>query len=406
MLSVVKSVVYFGCDDRVVFPSCLFCVSLVAVIVVLGAGFGGITAALELKRLLGDRERVVLVDRRRSFLMGLRKVWLVTGRGTRAEGERPIASLAARGIEVREASVESVDPQRRRVGTDAGVLDYDWLVVATGAEPRPDLIPGWPGGAFNLYDPADAERLGARVAVFDRGRISIAIAGLPYKCPPGPYECAMELESLFRERGTRAAVSIDVTTPTPISLPVLGKKRCDQFEMLLRDRSIGLRTGAKVAAIEGTRIRYESGDPLEADLLIVVPPHRAPAAVRPLCDGGWIRIDPKTMRTGFERVYAAGDVTEIPLGNGLMLPKAGVFAESQGRVAAANIAAEILGTPPAAFDGAGACFAEVGDGRAVLVQGKFLEPGGPEVDLRPPAVEFAERKREFERERLRSWFET
>jgi sulfide:quinone oxidoreductase len=373
----------------------------VASIVILGAGFGGITAALELKRLLGDAHRVTLVDRKPAFMMGLRTIWLVAGTSTRAEGERPIAALAARGIDIRAATVTAIEP--RTVRTDVGDLPFDFLVVALGAEPRTDLVPGFSPAAFNLYSVDDAERLGARLRSFDRGRLVITIAGLPYKCPPAPYECAMVLDDVFREREMRGAVDLHVTTPTPISLPVLGKARCDQFELLLKDRSIAFHAGAKVVALDGSHVRTEK-ETLAADVLIVVPPHRPPAPVAPLCDGDWIRIDPRTTCTRVDRIYAVGDCTEIPLENKLTLPKAGIFAEAQGRVAAANIAAAITGSATAEFDGVGMCFAEVGRGQALMVQGRFLEPGGPQVELKVPSGENLEQKREFERSRLRAWF--
>ena len=53
---------------------------------ILGGGFGGIAASVELKRLLGDGHEVVLVDRKPEFTMGLRKLWGLVGHGSTAEG--------------------------------------------------------------------------------------------------------------------------------------------------------------------------------------------------------------------------------------------------------------------------------------------------------------------------------
>ena len=72
------------------------------------------------------------------------------------------------------------------------------------------------------------------------------------------------------------------------------------------------------------------------------------------------------MRTAQPGVWAIGDVTQITMANGAAFPKAGVFAESQGRVVAANIIAEILGAPATAkFDGKGYCFVESGNHEAL-----------------------------------------
>src|ERR671922_664790 len=65
--------------------------------VILGGGFGGITAALELRRALAREHRVILIERREKFMMGLRKQWLLTGAGTRADGERSLDTLRGKG---------------------------------------------------------------------------------------------------------------------------------------------------------------------------------------------------------------------------------------------------------------------------------------------------------------------
>ena len=101
--------------------------------------------------------------------------------------------------------------------------------------------------------------------------------------------------------------------------------------------------------------------------------------------GGWVKVDPKTLATTFERVWAVGDVTGIPLANGKALPKAGVFAEGQADVVARNIAALVRGAAPTAqFSGEGACFVEMGGGRAGFATGNFYATPDPVVRLKTP----------------------
>jgi sulfide:quinone oxidoreductase len=103
-------------------------------------------------------------------------------------------------------------------------------------------------------------------------------------------------------------------------------------------------------------------------------------------------------------VFAIGDVTAIPLAGGKFLPKAGVFAEAQAKVVAANVAASLAGhRPTAAFDGAGACFVELGDRRAAFATGNFYAPGGPQIHLRRPGPHWHLAKATFERYWLRRW---
>lgn len=377
-------------------------------IVVLGGGFGGITTALELRRRLGSDHTVTLIDRSPVFLMGLRKIWIASGRGGRSDGERPLEALRTRGVDVRCATITRIDADGRTVRTTGGDVAFDYLLVALGAEPRPDLVPGFSDAVFNLYAAADAERLGAALAAFPGGRIVIGVLGVPYKCPPAPYEAAMVFDDLFRRRGIRPQVDVQTYTPQPMSLPVVGAAGCAQVEGLLALKSIGFTPNRKTVRLEGRAAVFEDGSRLDADIFIGVPPHRPPSVVVESGlprRGEWLEVDPQTMRTPLDRVFAVGDVVEIPLANKMALPKAGVFAEAQARVAAACIAAEVGGAPvDTAFSGEGYCFIEVGGGQAAYVTGNFLAAPAPALRVTPPSEAALMEKIEFERSRLSRWF--
>jgi len=377
-------------------------------IVILGGGFGGITSAIELGRALGGEHAITLIERAPVFMMGLRKLWMLTGRGTRREGERLLADLRADGVRVAQETVLAIDLAAREVRTDVDRYPYDYLIVALGAEPRPDLVPGFSPAVYNLYGVADAERLGGRIREFSGGRIVIAILGVPYKCPPAPYEAAMLLDDLFRRRGVRGAVQMQVFTPQPMSLPVVGAQNCAQVEGLLAAKGIAFSPNRRVARLEGSTAVFDDGTQVDADLLLIVPPHRPPAVIKdsglPM-RGEWVAVDPATLRTSAEGVYAVGDVNEIPLATGLPLPKAGLFAEAQARIAAQQIVAELRkGPPPPPFDGVGYCFIETGGGMATLVQGHFLAAPHPAITIAPPSAAAYVQKIDFERSRLTDWF--
>jgi sulfide:quinone oxidoreductase len=121
--------------------------------------------------------------------------------------------------------------------------------------------------------------------------------------------------------------------------------------------------------------------------------------------GEWLAVDPGTLRASAPGVFAVGDVNEIPLANGMALPKAGLFAESQAKVVASQIIAELRKTPgPAAFDGIGHCFIETGGGEATMVQGHFLASPAPALTVAAPSAQALQQKIDFERSRLLSWF--
>jgi sulfide:quinone oxidoreductase len=137
------------------------------------------------------------------------------------------------------------------------------------------------------------------------------------------------------------------------------------------------------------RLEFANGSRAEYDLLAYVPPHRPPRVVREsglLGESGWVSTDRHTMETRFPGVYAIGDVVSIPLALGKPLPKAGVFADGQAKVAARNIARAIMGRgAPARFEGHGECFIETGGGRAGFGAGDFYAEPLPRVTLRPPS---------------------
>jgi sulfide:quinone oxidoreductase len=375
--------------------------------VILGAGFGGIAAATELRRALGDGHEVVLVDRREQFSMGLRKLWQLVGVGTIAEGSRSRGLLASHSIEFVAASVDAVDPAGRRIRCDGSVLDTDFLVVALGAEPRSDLVPGMADHAHDVWDPNGVAATRAALEALEGGRVAVVVAGAPYPCPPAPFECAMLLDEWLRDRDLRERTELVVSTFQPILLPNAGRDGSAWLAEQLAQRGIESHVGRKVQRLEERRVVYDDGE-LEADLVIAVPPHRVPSVVAEsglTGEGDWVTVDPGTLATQHAGVFAVGDVTQIKLANGLPLPKAGVIAELQGTRVAAAIAAEVEGRePPAPFDGRGQCFIEMGQSIATMVDGDFFAQPEPVVRLREPSAQIAADKRRFEAERLARWF--
>jgi sulfide:quinone oxidoreductase len=376
---------------------------------ILGAGFGGITVAIELRRLLGDDHEVILVDSRPDFFMGLRKLWALVGIGSIEEGSRPRQALEMHGIRFLRREVTAIDPAGRTAKTDEGILEGDHLVVALGAEPRADLVPGLAEHANIVYDRAAIPSLRSAVEAFQGGRIALVIAGGPYKCPPAPYECTMLLDDHLRDRGIRDRTQIIVSTFQPMLLPNAGAEGSAWLGEQLAARDIEFHVGRKVERVEAGRFAFSDGS-LEADLLIGVPPHRPPAVVKAsglTGDGEWVPVDRSMLETTYDRVFAIGDLTQIKLANGLALPKAGLMAERQGEVVAAAIAAALRGAaPPPGFDGHGYCFIEMGKAMATRVEGDFYATPEPEVALQEVSAANAEAKHRWETERLDRWFGT
>ena len=284
------------------------------------------------------------------------------------------------------------------------VLEADAVVVALGAERDLERIPGLATFGHDVYDPAANEAHAATIEAFEGGRVVIGIFGAPYPCPPGPYELAMMLAERFDERDLRYGML--VFTSLPRSIPILGDANCSAFDGRLAQAGISLRTNTQATEVRDGKVVTDD-ERIPFDLLLAVPPHRAPAVVREAGmtgPSGWIGVDPGTLETRWPGVWAVGDVTAIPLSTGGALPKAGVFAHAEGEVVAARVADTLAGREPTArFDGQGMCYLETGRGLAAMVRGEFLADP-PRVELTEPSAEGYAAKRAFESERLTAWF--
>jgi sulfide:quinone oxidoreductase len=374
-------------------------------ILILGAGFGGLAAATELRKSLGQDHRVIVVDRKKSFMMGLVKLWILEGSRRLEESQTPLDGLNAKGIEYLNDEVTKIDTAQNRVqARDHGWLEYDYLIVALGAELAPDRIAGFTEKGYNLYDAQQVPKLHDRLLGLKRGKVAIAIMGMPYKCPPAPYEASLIIDSMLARQGTRSSIEIDIYTPAPIALPVAGPKVSTNVVEMLSQRGIRLHPSHKLKSVSD-KLEFENGSKVDYDVLIGIPPHKAPEIVKSagLTEGDWVAVDRNTMKTRFKNVFAIGDVIEIKV-RAMALPKAGIFAEEQAKIAARHIIDEISGRPAiAAFAGQGYCFMEVGNRRAGYLEADFFNPAGPVVRLQAPSEQNFQKKQDFERIRIKEW---
>lgn len=375
-------------------------------VVICGGGFGGIAAARRLRALLGADDEIVLIDQGTHFAMGFRKTAEIIGRGTVAEGSRALADLKRFGIDVRQAEISAIDPAARTVVAGGETLHADAIVVAMGAVTVPDAVAGLAEHGIDWYAFDQVARARDAVATFGDGRIVIGIFGAPYKCPPAPFELALLLREAAMER--KARPTIEVFSPLPSSLPVLGPAGCETIEGRLAGVGIGFRRATVATSVEAGVVHVDGGDDIAFDLLLAIPPHRVPppvAAAGLTGPSGWVAVDPATLETAFDGVYAVGDVAALPMATGAPMPKSGAFAEGEGIVVAERIAARLAGREPEArFFGDGACFLETGMGEAMLVRGRFLAEPAPEVELTPPSKANLEEKARYEAARLDEWF--
>ncbi|MDP1676862.1 MAG: FAD/NAD(P)-binding oxidoreductase [Bacteroidota bacterium] len=363
-------------------------------IVIVGGGVGGIVVSNELRRNLPLSHRIVLIEKNAVHTFAPSYLWLMTGDRTPEKISTPLKSLVRDGIEVIHAEVTKIDVSRKSVTASNQELNYDYLVVALGAELAPELIPGLSESAFSYYSFTETVRLQKALIDFEGGTIGIVVCSMPYKCPGAPHEGAMLIADYFQKRGMKEKIKIHLFTPEPQPMPVAGPQLGEAVKQMLATKGISFHPLHKIISVnsQSREISFEGKDPFHFNMLVAIPPHRAPRIVRESGlsnEAGWIPVDRSTLKANAENVYAIGDVTALGIPGRwkpdvpMMLPKAGVFAHDQAEIVAKRITDEINGqSPTAQFCGTGYCMLEAGEGMAGFAYGDFLNDPHPTLQLR------------------------
>ena len=377
-------------------------------ILILGAGFGGLTAANILRKNLSHVHKITVIDKNKSFMMGLVNLWILYGTRKLQDSFIPLANLLNKDIEFINDEIVGINFTQSSISTKfSGKFDYDYLIISLGSDLAPEKIDGFiEHGGFNLYDAQQIPELRQKILSLNKEKIAICIADIPYKCPPAPYEASMLINDLLVKNGTRDQIDIDFYAPSVLTLPVAGPDVSQRLVRLLNMNNINFHPLHKVKKVSNDMIKFENGSNEKFDLLIVTPPHKVPTVIRK-CeitkDWDWIRVDKFTLKTMYDNVFAIGDVTEIVLGGMVTIPKAGIFAEAQAKVVAQEIIDQITNTKTnSKFDGKGFCFMEVGSNEAGYIE-VDLYSEDPYTQLHPPSRESYRKKLEFEETRVKNW---
>lgn len=371
-------------------------------VVVLGAGFGGLELTTILSDELGDGIDLTLIDRNDTFYFGFSKLDVMFGHKTAEAVLIPYASIAKPGVTFRQETITAIDPDAKRVTTDAGTYEADVLVVALGADYDLEATPGLAEGGNEFYSFEGAARLREVLPTFSSGRAIVGVTSAPFKCPPAPSEAALLLHDYLVQRGVREACEISLVMPFAIPIP----PSPDTSKALLgefAERDITFVPNRRARALDPERhvaiLDDESEMPYE--LFLGIPRHRVPdvVAASGMTEDGWVPVDPRNLKTRFDGVFAVGDVTSVGT------PKAGVFAEGAARVVADEIIAEIRSADqPPHYDGRGSCYIEFGAGRVGRVEVQFLPGQPPNGTYYDASVEIAAEKGEFGASRRARWF--
>ncbi|WP_100182896.1 NAD(P)/FAD-dependent oxidoreductase [Candidatus Nitrosotenuis aquarius] len=373
-------------------------------ILILGGGFGGLAAANELRANLSDVS-ITVVDKKDYFMMDLVKLWIIKGVRTFEKSKRPLHTITKKGIEFVNESVTGIDFKAKKVKTTTKELSYDYLIVALGVELAPEKISGLPENGYVLYDLEHGPKIREKITQMKSGKLGFVITGMPYKCPPAPFEAALIIDSMLKEQGVRDKIEIDFYSPAPITLPAAGPEVSNQLLQMLNKENIRFHGNKKTTSVGKNSIQFEDGSSVPFDVLIAIPPHKAPKVVYEsglAQEGGYIPVK-RDCKTAIDSVYAIGDVTTMMVTGTISVPKAGIFAEGEGIAVARDIISKIKQKEnPDVFDGKGGCFVEMGNTAGYVYVDMFASPN-PITRLDEPAPKHMIEKENFEQERIAKW---
>lgn len=373
-------------------------------ILILGGGFGGLAAANELKTNLPDA-KITIIDKKDYFMMDLVKLWIIKGTRKFETSKKPLQNITKKGIEFVNEEITQIDLKQKRVKTQTKEISYDYLIVALGVEFAPKKVPGLPENGLVLYDLDDGPKIRQKILEMKSGKLAFVITGMPYKCPPAPFEAALIIDSMLKEQKTRDKIEVNFYSPAPITLPAAGPEVSKQLLDMLQQEKIQFHGNCKTIFIEEKQMTFENGTTAGFDLLIAVPPHRAPKVVYECGlaqEGSYIPVR-RDCKTGHDSVYAVGDVTTMMVTDKISVPKAGIFAEGQAIAVAHDIISQIKKEQNnSIFDGKGGCFVEMGATAGYVYVDMFADPS-PITRLDEPAPEHMIEKERFEKERIEKW---
>jgi sulfide:quinone oxidoreductase len=371
-------------------------------VVILGAGFGGLELSTMLSEAVGDGVDVTVIDKSDAFVFGFSKLDVMFGRTTTEAVRLEYRHIAKPGVRILRETVTAIDPEMRRVTTDAGSHDADALVIALGADYDMEATPGLAEGGNEFYSVDGARRLASILPGFSRGHAVVGVSGAPFKCPPAPSECALLLDDALTARGVRGACEISFVLPLGTPVPPSPETSAALLEEFDR-RQISFVPGRRVSELDpGRRVAIlDDRSELGFDLFLGVPRHCAPRVVieSGMTEDGYVPVDPATLQTAYPGVWAVGDVATAGV------PKAGVFAEGAARVVAQTLLASLFdGDPPGRHLGQGTCYIEFGQGRVGSVDIDFLSGPDRTGSFNAPSAEQVALKERFRTSRRARWF--
>jgi sulfide:quinone oxidoreductase len=342
-------------------------------LLILGGGTAGTMMANKLHKALDKEDwEITIVDKYKTHIYQPGLLFIPFGIYKREDVEKPKANFFPPRVKVIFSEIDLIKPEENKVILQGGkVLNYDYLIIATGTHIRPEETPGlteslWRKQIFDFYSLDGALALRKHLKTWKGGNLVVAITELPYKCPVAPLEFVFLAEAYFTEHGIRDKVKITYVTPMggAFTKPVATK----MLNQLLTEKNIEVITDYYIEKIDNEKKCLVSYDDREIpfDLLTIVPMNMGDEVIERSGlgdDMNYVNTNKETLRSvAYENIFVIGDAANLPTS------KAGSVAHFASDVLLENLLFAIEGRPLIAkFDGHANCYIETGYGKGALI---------------------------------------
>lgn len=362
-------------------------------LVILGAGTAGTIMLNKLSGTLDSSEwQITIVDQHETHYYQPGFLFIPFGMYSKKDVIKPKRDFYPQGADVIMSEIDKIEPDENRVLLKNNiVLNYDLLIIATGAKIKPEETEGmkedlWYKDVFDFYTIEGACALADKLKYWEGGKMVINITEMPIKCPVAPLEFAFLADWFFTEKGIRDKVDLHFVTPLPGAFTK--PKASSILGDFLNKKNIKLTTEFNIGRVDNENKKIVSWDEneIDFDILVTIPTNMGDEAIERSGMGdelNFIPTDKHTLQSKeYKNIFVIGDATDLPSS------KAGSVAHFQADILFENILAAIEGREPREkFDGHANCFIESGFGKGILIDfnydteplpGKFPLPGiGP-----------------------------
>jgi sulfide:quinone oxidoreductase len=342
-------------------------------IVILGAGTAGTMVANHLTHLMNlNQWQITIVDEDPIHYYQAGYIFIPFGMATEKEMIKPKSKYIPSKVKMLQTKVELIQPENNKVVLqNKTVLDYDFLVIATGCDIYPEETPGlaeheWGKSIHSFYTLKSAVALAESMKNFKGGRVVMNVVENPIKCPVAPMEFLMLADSYFTKKGIRDRVELIYATPNSgaFTKPVASKLIGDMLDR----KNIKVEADFYIERADPDAKKIISYDEreVEYDLLVTVPVNKGADVVGKSGLGDDLNFSPVNKHTflsdKFENIFVLGDASNAPTS------KAGAVAHYAVDLFGENFKRYTEGKElEEKFDGHTNCFIESGYGKGVLL---------------------------------------